>query len=245
MVNDTWDKLSGFAQDFLNGSINWQDIMGSISDAVGDAVNFIKDAAKGGLGDMIKEIKEGAEEGADKTVEFLKKINAGDAIKGQLKNALGRPAIYALNSFVSGADLGLWHLTVGNPRNPIASIGNLILTNAELTFGDTPLGLDDFPTEIKIAVSLKHCRPRDMVGIGHIFTKGESGLALPIGQTGWARYHEQFSDPGRPAGSPFNQYATSSFMHINDKYPYGEYTLKQKFGTGHYVNIGKAAAEQS
>ena len=109
-----------------------------------------------------------------------------------MRNALGRPALYAINSIVSGEDLGLWHLTIGNPLNPIAVMGNLILTNAELSFGDVPLGLDDFPTEIKVAVTLKHCKPRDLTGIAKLFTKGEFGLALATTQTGWQTFLDKF-----------------------------------------------------
>ena len=73
--------------------------------------------------------------------------NGIDAVTGILQNHLGRPAIYQFNSILDGDLTGLWHLTVGNPLNPIMSIGNLIMTKAEVQhYG--PLGIDDFPTKI-------------------------------------------------------------------------------------------------
>lgn len=98
--------------------------------------------------------------------------NAGiDAVTGILQNHLGRPAIYQFNSILDGDLTGLWHLTVGNPLNPIMSIGNLIMTKAEVQhYG--PLGIDDFPTGLKVTVSLKHAQPRDSARIEHMYTKG-------------------------------------------------------------------------
>lgn len=99
-------------------------------------------------------------------------VNAGiTAFTGILQNHLGRPAIYQFNSILDGDLTGLWHLTVGNPLNPIMSIGNLIMTKAEVQhYG--PLGIDDFPTGLKVTVSLKHAQPRDSARIEHMYTKG-------------------------------------------------------------------------
>lgn len=99
-------------------------------------------------------------------------VNAGiNAFTGILQNHLGRPAIYQFNSILDGDLTGLWHLTVGNPLNPIMSIGNLIMTKAEVQhYG--PLGIDDFPTGLKVTVSLKHAQPRDSARIEHMYTKG-------------------------------------------------------------------------
>ena len=97
--------------------------------------------------------------------------NGIDAVTGILQNHLGRPAIYQFNSILDGDLTGLWHLTVGNPLNPIMSIGNLIMTKAEVQhYG--PLGIDDFPTGLKVTVSLKHAQPRDSARIEHMYTKG-------------------------------------------------------------------------
>lgn len=188
-IDNAWDKLSGFAESFLTGGIGWQELLGSISDAAGKLTDGATDAAKkilnGGADEAMKEYTASVS-------QFIKDRNINESIKGQLKNALGRPALYAINSIVSGEDLGLWHLTIGNPLNPIAVMGNLILTNAELSFGDVPLGLDDFPTEIKVSVTLKHCKPRDLTGIAKLFTKGEFGLALATTQTGWQTFLDKF-----------------------------------------------------
>lgn len=214
-IDGAWDKLSGFAESFLTGAIGWQEIFGSISDATGKFIDSASDEAKkilnGGVAESMKEFNEAV-------IQFMKDRKFGDAIKGQLKNALGRPAVYAINSLVSGEDLGLWHLTIGNPLNPIAVMGNLILTNAELSFGDVPLGLDDFPTEIKVAVTLKHCKPRDLTGIAKLFTKGEFGLSLATTQTGWQTFLDKFESGPKAAenanGKAIQNNATTTVSNI-------------------------------
>ena len=98
-----------------------------------------------------------------------------DMGKAKLKNTLGRPQLYAFNSLLTGEDTGLWHVTIGNPRNPIAVMGNMIVTDTKITqYG--PLGIDDFPTGIKVEVSLKHARPRDMIDIQKMYTRGISSI---------------------------------------------------------------------
>ena len=79
--------------------------------------------------------------------EALKKIgsNLFEIMANGLINKIGRPQLLAFNSLISPAPTGQWHLTVGNPKNPILTIGNLILVDSKIEhYG--PLGLDDFPT---------------------------------------------------------------------------------------------------
>ena len=106
--------------------------------------------------------------------------SAASTLTGMLKNKLGRPAVYAINSLLNGDNVGLWHVTIGNPRNPIMTMGNLILTNSEIQHSG-PLGIDDFPTELKVTVTLKHARPRDITEIAQMYTCGQGGLLLPLG----------------------------------------------------------------
>lgn len=82
-----------------------------------------------------------------------------------------------MRSFLDGSPIGEWHLTIGNPMNPIATIGNLIVTDTSMEFGDS-LGLDDFPTEVTFTVNLKHGRPRDKADIESIFNLGNGPLTM-------------------------------------------------------------------
>ena len=112
-----------------------------------------------------------------KIADNADKFQVGQVLKGMFMNKIGRPSVYAFSSLLSGSPVGLWHLTIGNPRNPIMAMGNLILTESTIQhYG--PLGIDDFPTGIKVAVTLKHAKSRDAVEISKMYTKGASSIYL-------------------------------------------------------------------
>lgn len=174
-IDDAWEKLGGMMTGLVSGTIDFGNIMSSLAGAINEGisaiVNTTQEVMNGGINELGKNIVSGFKK-LDKTLGFSK------GLKGMLKNALGRPALYAMDSLLSGDDVGVWHVTIGNPFNPIATIGNLILTDSSISFGG-PLGIDDFPTEIKVKVSLKHGRSRDSVEIGRMFTRGEGAIYSP------------------------------------------------------------------
>ena len=88
---------------------------------------------------------------------------------------MGRPQSYALDSLLTGGNTGVWHLTIGNPLKPIITIGNLEVTNTEIQHLG-PLGIDDFPTELKVTISFKHARPRDAVDIEKMYMFGDRSI---------------------------------------------------------------------
>ena len=100
-------------------------------------------------------------------------------VTGSLKNGLGRPAVYAFKSLLSGEPVGLWHVTIGNPRNPIMAMGNLIIEGTDFQLYG-PLGIDDFPSGIKVTVNLKHAKPRDAAEIANMFTRGETTIGFKL-----------------------------------------------------------------
>lgn len=106
------------------------------------------------------------------------KTVGGSFLQGLVGNLLGgnigvAGESQAVPALLSGNPSGYWHVTVGNPLDPIAMMGNMAVTKTTVQFGDA-LGYDDFPTEIKFTVDLEHCQPRDNAKIENMFnaTKG-------------------------------------------------------------------------
>lgn len=201
--------------DALFGCSSLEDLAnlcGSALKAIGGFIEGAKDMIEGTINKQ-----GGPGEVAKKAVH-----GAASTLTGMLKNKLGRPAVYAINSLLNGENVGLWHVTIGNPRNPIMSMGNLIMTNAEITHSG-PLGIDDFPTELKVVVSLKHARPRDLTDIASMYTCGQGGLLLPLGQ----RDYKNFIDPDKDLGE------------------YGLTGMSQAFITGEMTNPQKNAAAEA
>lgn len=106
-------------------------------------------------------------------IETIKQVaNAfGGMLIGGLLNKAGRPQKHALNSLLSPAPVGLWHVTIGNPFHPIMTIGNMILEKTTITHTG-PLGLDDFPTGLKVVCELKRAKGRDKRDIEKLYMHG-------------------------------------------------------------------------
>ena len=100
----------------------------------------------------------------------------GDMLGGWLSKNFNTPqGAQGAAAFLSGSPTGNWHLTIGNPLNPIAMIGNLVLTTSEYKFVG-PLGKDDFPSELEVVVTLKSGRDRDKGDIENMFNAGRGRL---------------------------------------------------------------------
>lgn len=104
------------------------------------------------------------------------------------KTSGGVPYLHGMKAILTGEPIGEWHVTIGNPLNPIAMIGNLICDGITVEFNDE-LGPDDFPTEMKIIVKLKHAMARDRDAIESIFNRGMGRIYnLPDSMSGSADY---------------------------------------------------------
>jgi hypothetical protein len=80
-------------------------------------------------------------------------------------------------AFLSGDPTGQWHLTVGNPLMPMLTIGNLAMQDAQFEF-EGPLGYEDFPSKLKVTITLKPGRPRDKGEIESMFNAGRGRMYL-------------------------------------------------------------------
>ena len=101
-----------------------------------------------------------------------------NVIGGSLMKLMGSPAGgEVIKAFLTGDPTGQWHLTVGNPMNPMLVCGNLCLEDAKFSF-EGPLGYEGFPTKLKMTVTLKPGRPRDKSEIESMFNAGRGSMYL-------------------------------------------------------------------
>lgn len=142
----------------------------------GDLAGFLKDVVKdiGGLAKSVFGDGKGGV-GFDSVLKGIGNV-AGDMLGGWLSQNLNTPqASNIIHAFLSGAPVGKWHVTIGNPLNPIACIGNLNLQNTTMKLHG-PLGLDDFPTQLDVELSFKPARPRDKAEVESMFNAGHGRL---------------------------------------------------------------------
>ena len=182
---------------------------------LGDPEKLVKGDVSGYLDSLVKGVGErlnGLSGGKGLSLEgvgnALKNIGGGlmDNIIGGGLDKMGRPGAQALNALLSGEDTGEYHVMVGNPANPIISVGNMILEKSEIHLHG-PLGIDDFPTKLTVTCNLKPSRPRDRSDImsmfhrngrtyltespsaknfaGNLVKKGQNAGTTPKGDKSW------------------------------------------------------------
>ena len=152
---------------------------------MGDYIGGIQDV----LSYMIGQVQSKGPELAKLIDNLAKDVKAGDmtSILSDLSKSQGAQNIagswvknlmqipLTMRSFLDGRAVGEWHLTVGNPMNPIAVIGNLCMETTKITLSDS-LGIDDFPTEVNFRVTLSHGRPRAKQDIESMFNLGGGSM---------------------------------------------------------------------
>ena len=146
---------------------------GNFAGYMGSVVNDVETGFKGLFGDSNGNFD------ANSVVDGLKNVGKnllGNMLGGFLGGAVGgQTGTQATKAFISGEPTGDWHLTVGNPLNPIVMMGNMICDNSTMTLG-AGLGYDDFPMEVKFEVDLKHGKPRDKGDIENMFNAGQGRI---------------------------------------------------------------------
>lgn len=184
--------LLSFGEANGSGSFSWSTVTERLGEVLSQTV--------GAIGSMLQSIGSTLMGDAPTISSWLK--GAGDALtdtagdeatkKGQSKmNAMfsnlnkmwkdkviqetTMPSIDGMKSILSGEPTGNWHMTLGNPLNPIMVVGNLICTKMDVTFGDE-LGPDDFPLEMKVTYTIEHGMARDKAGIQSMFNRGSGKI---------------------------------------------------------------------
>jgi len=147
----------------------------------GDAIGFL-DAVTSQFTDAANAISDFFASAMKDPIGSIKSLIAGGASSLMKDNIASHgSAATGMKAILTGEPVGEWHLTVGNPFNPMMMIGNLICTGIKFEFNEE-LGPDDFPTELKATISLEHGMPRDRDAIESMFNGGGGRLyALPSG----------------------------------------------------------------
>lgn len=142
----------------------------------GGFLNMLMETAKGLLSDLLGAIgnpfglavEDTENEGAQTAKEGIK-----NAVIQKMHTGMRYPYLQGMRALLIGEPVGEWHLTIGNPMNPIVTIGNLICTGIDVEIDDAQgLGPDDFPLGFTITVSLEHGMARDKDAIESMFNRG-------------------------------------------------------------------------
>jgi hypothetical protein len=129
-------------------------------------------------------IKEKVNEYFNNIRETLISINEGSSLSG-FSDTLGKAGNYIISRYrealkaAIAADTGLpsgtWHVTIGNPKAPVISCGDLIIEKSTLKLGNE-LGLNDFPNSFSVTYDLISARPRGRQELETIFNAGRGRI---------------------------------------------------------------------
>ena len=170
-------------------------------------------------------------------------------------NLLGRPQKAMYNSLLSPAPIGFWHVTIGNPKRPIMTIGNMVITNVTVEHNG-PLGLDDFPTGLKVTVELDRGKPRDLRDIEKLYMQGTDRIYSSMGDKVFDMYkNSELYKKSRTSPNSYNpvtEYATIDIPADSKSKPtisMPDYdninsSLMKYFGTTDTYSVYVPAAEQ-
>jgi hypothetical protein len=189
--------------------------------------------------------------GKGSALQTLKNIIQGGIgmAMATILNKLGRPGIAYTNSLLSGSPVGLWHLTIGHPLNPILTIGDLICDGVDINFPEDSLSYGDFPTKLIAKVKLKPSKPRDRAGIEMMFNHGQNRIYFNEANPQVTKTKSATS-PLRTMDSNNNPDSIKEGIVENTKYLFEEATkkgsaIKMKVTEGVKSSIPKTASYTS
>lgn len=187
----TVEGVKSFGKDKNNpsGSFDWNNVMSNIKNFMGQSLgalgNMLSSVSSAifGEGNSLSSLIDTAtdavstekqqKEGSEKLNDLLGNVNS--MWKSQVIQRSIMPSIEGMKALLTGEPVGNWHLVVGNPLNPIMTVGNLICTDMKVESSEE-LGPDDFPMEIKVTYQLQHGMPREKASIQSMFNRGNGKI---------------------------------------------------------------------
>ena len=136
--------------------------------------------------DVMRKVPEFVKELAAEQTQKLKKAGASDSSENPLIISLNyitesfgaiigkyKVAIIGVINALTGSPSGYWHIQVGNPKRPVFSSGDMIVTDVELTLGPV-LSWNDLPSSITAEFTLRNARS---LGADELFAKFNNSMA--------------------------------------------------------------------
>lgn len=167
ITGEAGGKIKEFMDKFKNGQ--WMEAMSIILDAVTNAVkgvlNTVKDMISSG-GTSTSESDEDEDTSGD--TSFIDNLlnSIGEGLLSKYKVRIG-----SIVAAWTGEASAPWHVTIGNPKKPFFSSGDMICRKVSIKFG-TVLAFNDMPSTIAVKVTLE---PARNLGLQEIFERFNTG----------------------------------------------------------------------
>jgi len=159
-------------------------MQGDISKATDMFIKGITEFTKS-LSVVVKKVVEKGKKVAKEVAKEVKEKGVVGAVTGALGDATIDSAKFILSRYRedlkaaisrdTGMPNGTWHVTIGNPKAPIVSCGDLIISKSELILGKE-LGYNDFPNSFTVQYTLGLSRSRGRQELAKILNGGRGRL---------------------------------------------------------------------
>jgi hypothetical protein len=175
--------VTGFIKDLISGNVNA--IVSAITQFITSLITAMKDIVVQFANQLLTELEQASkepEQSDDKNKKereqiaksqnlFLDKLNSiTSATIGTIVSRY-KVRLLGIANALTGAPSTPWHVTIGNPKKPIFSSGDMECTKVTLTLGPT-LAFNDLPSSIKLDIDLSNARP---LGAQEIFNRFNTG----------------------------------------------------------------------
>lgn len=150
-------------------------ISGDVSAVISSITDFVKSFTDA----LLSQAKKIAEELKNATTNSTKAKNSqtNSGLQSLTKETIGavvgkyKMAILGIISSLTGQPSTPWHITIGNPKRPIFSSGDMLMDEVNLRLGPV-LSWNDLPSSISIEFTLTNARP---LGAQEIFNRLNTG----------------------------------------------------------------------
>jgi hypothetical protein len=150
-----------------------------------------------------------------------------DAVQKAFSSTIGHVVskyklrLMGIANALTGSPSTPWHVTIGNPKKPIFSSGDMLCQEVTLTLGKT-LAFNDLPSSIKIEFSLTNARP---LGADEIFNRLNTGRGRS-----YKRLQQSFVEAPDRGTEPDTQKQTTNANPVAIVTPFGTVTQETPAG---------------
>ena len=220
-----------------------EDLMKVVIDQLKSVVNDIKKTFNRdeGSGDDSDKSEEDAKAESDEKIDENNSLiqKAIDGILSVLGGIVKKYEIRILGvvNMLVGNPSGPWHVTIGNPKRPIFSSGDMICDKVNVTLGET-LAFNDLPSRITVDFTLTNARPLGLSEIMSRFMQGQ-GRTYVSGPSSWSE-----SPSSIESVPPSNTNGTTPISSGTSSTPIGGRPIGDSSSDGSQ-NIGSVQSNES
>lgn len=135
----------------------------------------------------------------DKVINII-----GEISKETIGNVINKYRIRILGiiNALTGSPSTPWHVTIGNPKKPMFSSGDMLVEDVDLTLGPI-MSFNDLPSTVTLDIKLKNARP---LGAQEIYKKFNNG-----GGRTYKRLNITFNEMSEGGDVTYNQYKRDGY----------------------------------